>query len=97
VPLVYPKESSFYALGTWGIHEDKSACGIAHLERFEADLIELTLARGYHRYIQSEMPYGPRVYEHYFGQELYAKFRHVKQLQDPQAILNRNSVFPYKL
>jgi hypothetical protein len=94
-PLVYPKAMSFFAVGIWGVHEDPTLAVISKLEAFEADLMEITLERGYQRYIQSEMPRGPRIYKQYFGPELYSEYHHRKRSQDPDAIFNRGSVFPY--
>lgn len=56
--------------------------------------MQMALASGYRRYIQSELVSGPRVYAEYFGADILAKFRAVKQFTDPHTLFNRGWLFP---
>jgi FAD/FMN-containing dehydrogenase len=95
-PLLWPDFTSFYALGSWGVLEDITARGIQAVLAFEADFMDMALAKGYKRYVQSEVPCGPDLYERYFGPVVYSRFHALKQTQDPGNILNRNWVFAPK-
>ena len=60
---------------------------------FEADFMKIVLSNGYRRYVQAELPCGPSLYETYFGPELYARFRTLKQVYDPDNLFNRGWIF----
>jgi FAD/FMN-containing dehydrogenase len=92
-PLIWPQSTPCFAVGSWGRFNDLSASGIQRLMAFEADFMKVALRNGYKRYIQSEMACGPQLYEYCFGSEAYNKLRHLKQIQDPQHLINHGWVF----
>ena len=94
-PLVYPEACSFTATGAWGWLGDSSPDAMRKLFEFDGEFMALaTGTPGYRRYVQSELPGGPAVYERCFGEATYARFRKLKATFDPGSILNRGSVFP---
>jgi FAD/FMN-containing dehydrogenase len=92
-PLLWPHSTSYYAIGSWGILNDTTARGIENVLAFDADFMKIVFANGYRRYVQSELPSGPDLYERYFGPAVYNRFRALKQVQDPRNLLNRGWVF----
>jgi FAD/FMN-containing dehydrogenase len=66
---------------------------VEELLTFDAAVLALAIDHGYRRYVQSEIPAGPRFYRRYFGDELYKALWRRKRAQDPQNILNRGWVF----
>ena len=94
-PLVYPQARPFTATGAWGWLRDKSAEATQKLFEFDREFMALAQSRPYYRrYVQSELPSGPEVYERCFGPETYARFRQLKSELDPRGLLNRGTVFP---
>ena len=93
-PLVYPQARPVTATGAWGWLGDRSAAGIAKLAEFDREFGELSASKPhYRRYVQSELPAGPAVYERCFGERVYGEFRRLKAELDPAALLNRGTVF----
>jgi FAD/FMN-containing dehydrogenase len=91
--LLWPHPTPCYAVGSWGILNDTSLQGITQVLAFDSAFTELALINGYKRYIQSEAPSGPALYERYFGPEIYSHFRALKRALDPLDILNKGWVF----
>jgi FAD/FMN-containing dehydrogenase len=90
-PLFFDQGRELVALGVWGdILPGTSQQATDALER---DFMDLVRTKGFRRYIQSETPATPRVYESYFGPALYGKFRALKARYDPEHLINRGSVF----
>lgn len=92
-PLVWPYPTSCYAVGSWGILNGVTASTIQRVLQFDADFMEIALANGFRRYVQSELPSGPAFYERYFGPEFYSRFRALKQAHDPGNLFNQGWVF----
>src|SRR5258708_498909 len=93
-PLVYPYARRVTATGAWGWLTDSGIDRIAKLRDFDLEFMELGASRpDYRRYVQSEMPSGPGVYEKCFGPKIYAHFLRLKTKLDPKWLLNRGSVF----
>jgi FAD binding domain-containing protein len=92
-PLVWPYSTPCYAVGSWGILKDVTSRDVERVLAFDADFTEMTLANGYRRYVQSELPFGPDLYERYFGHDMFSRFRALKQAQDPLNLFNRGWVF----
>jgi len=92
-PLIWPYSSPCNAVGSWGILNDVTAHGIEGMLAFDSDFTEIALANGYRRYVQSEVPHGPALYERYFGLEVYSHFRILKREHDPRNLFNRGWVF----
>jgi FAD/FMN-containing dehydrogenase len=93
-PLVYPEARPFTATGAWGWLGDASREAVEKLLEFDRGFMTLAMSRpGYRRYIQSELPAGPQIYEQCFGPAIYAEFRRIKSDLDPKYLLNRGSVF----
>lgn len=93
-PLVYPEDRPFTATGAWGWLRDKSDAGTQRLLEFDSDFMALAQSRPYYRrYVQSELPSGPGIYERCFGPQTCASFRRLKSELDPRGLLNRGSVF----
>lgn len=94
-PLLYPEARPITATGAWGWLTDGSPAGRERLLEFDRDFMALALAEpAYRRYLQSELPGGPEVYEPCFGAQTYATLRRLKGELDPRGLLNRGSVFP---
>jgi FAD/FMN-containing dehydrogenase len=94
-PLVYPEARPFTATGAWGWLRDKSDAGTQRLFEFDRDFMALAESRPhYRRYVQSELPSGPGIYERCFGAETCASFRRLKSELDPRGLLTRGTVFP---
>jgi FAD/FMN-containing dehydrogenase len=91
-PLIYPHPEPFEALGIWGIPAG-SGSRLADLRAFEHDFMQMTIQRGYRRYIQSELPGDLDSYAQYFGAQLLSDFCDVKRQLDPDGLLNRETVF----
>jgi FAD/FMN-containing dehydrogenase len=65
------------------------------LLEFDRDFMALAQSEpAWRRYVQSELPGGPAVYEPCFGAPTYAELRRLKSELDPRHLLNRGSVFP---
>lgn len=95
-PLIYPEARPITATGAWGWLRGKTSEGTQKLLAFDRDFMALAHSRPYYRrYVQSELPSGPDVYEQCFGAETYAGFRRLKSDLDPRGLLNRGSVFPF--
>lgn len=93
-PLVYPEACAFTATGAWGWLRDRSAAGTRKLLEFDAEFMALAQSRPHlRRYVQSELPAGPAIYERCFGAQIYARFRQLKSELDPRGLLNRGAVF----
>jgi hypothetical protein len=92
-PLIWPHAAPFYAVGSWGIVKDVTSSDASGVLAFDAQFTEMALAHGYRRYVQSEVPCGPGLYERCFGSEVYGSFRALKEQQDPHDLLNRGWVF----
>lgn len=93
-PLVYPQARPITATGAWGWLSDKSASGVEKLLEFDREFGELAASEPlYRRYVQSELPAGPAVYERCFGPQVYAQFRRLKAELDPAALFNRGTMF----
>jgi FAD/FMN-containing dehydrogenase len=93
-PLVYPEARPFTATGAWGWLGDASREAVEKLLAFDRGFMALAMSRpGYRRYIQSELPAGPQIYEQCFGPAIYAELRRIKSELDPGYLLNRGSVF----
>jgi FAD/FMN-containing dehydrogenase len=92
-PLVWPHPTPCYAVGSWGILNDTTPQGIEKVLAFDADFMQIALRNGYRRYVQSELPSGPALYERYFGSQVFSQFRALKQAHDPANVLNRGWVF----
>jgi len=93
-PLIYPRARPVTATGAWGWLGDRSAAGVAKLAEFDREFGELAASNPrYRRYVQSELPAGPAVYERCFGPQVYDGFRRLKAELDPAALLNRGTVF----
>jgi phospholipid/cholesterol/gamma-HCH transport system permease protein len=74
---------------------DGSAAGRERLLEFDRDFMALAQSESaWRRYVQSELPGGPEVYEQCFGAQAYAVLRGLKAELDPRGLLNRGSVFP---
>jgi FAD/FMN-containing dehydrogenase len=93
-PLLYPKEASFFATGSWSHYENMTLDRISQMRSFEADFMDLAMSRKYRRYIQSEIPSDHEIYAQCFGPDILTSFREVKHSYDPRSIINRGSVFP---
>src|SRR5207247_4475562 len=94
-PLVYPEARPFTATGAWGWLSDASRQAVEKLLAFDRGFMALALSRpGYRRYIQSELPAGPQIYEQCFGRPLYEEFRRIKSELAPQNALNPGVTFP---
>ena len=93
-PLVWPEATSCYAVGSWGLLQDTSPDRMGRVLAFDADFMRAVHAKGYRRYVQSEVPSGPHIYARCFGNETYATFRGLKAARDPYELLNRGWVFP---
>lgn len=94
-PLIYPQARPITATGAWGWLSDRSAGGVEKLLEFDRQFGALAASEPhYRRYVQSELPAGPEVYERCFGARAYAEFRRLKAELDPAAVLNRGTVFP---
>jgi FAD/FMN-containing dehydrogenase len=94
-PLVHPEARAITATGAWGWLRDRSVAGTRKLLEFDADFMALAQSRPYYRrYVQSELPAGPEIYERCFGAQTYARFRQLKSALDPRGLLNRGTVFP---
>lgn len=94
-PLLYPKARPITATGAWGWLTDGSPGGRERLLEFDREFMALALAEpAYRRYVQSELPDGPEVYEQCFGAPTYAALHRLKAELDPRGLLNRGSVFP---
>lgn len=94
-PLLYPEARPITATGAWGWLTDSSPGGRERLLEFDRDFMALALAEpAYRRYVQSELPGGPEVYESCFGARTYEALRRLKAELDPRGLLNRGSVFP---
>jgi FAD/FMN-containing dehydrogenase len=94
-PLIFPHTSSFFAAGSWNSFPTVLPEHIARINSFEVDFMNLVLNRGYHRYIQTEIPLGPEVYTQYFAPDVLQAFQELKRHYDPGSILNRGSVFGF--
>lgn len=95
-PLLYPEARAVTATGAWGWLRDKSASGTERLLEFDRDF--MTLAEGepaFRRYVQSELPGEPEVYERCFGAQALGALRRLKAELDPRQLFNRGSVLPY--
>jgi len=95
-PLLYPEARAITATGAWGWLRDKSASGTERLLEFDRDF--MALAEGepaFRRYVQSELPGGPGVYERCFGAQALAGLGRLKAELDPRLLFNRGSVFPF--
>ena len=93
-PLVYPQSRPITATGAWGWLRDKSPAGTERLFAFDAEFMALAGSRPqYRRYVQSELPAGPEVFERCFGPAVYGELRRLKAELDPGALFNRGSVF----
>lgn len=93
-PLVYPFARSFTATGAWGWLTDTGTERLAKLRDFDAQFMELAASRAdYRRYVQSEMAFGPGIYQKCFGADIYRHFLALKAQLDPGSLLNRGSVF----
>jgi FAD/FMN-containing dehydrogenase len=93
-PLIYPEARPFTATGAWGWLGDRSRAGVERLLEFDRDFMAVAAGKPYYRrYVQSELPAGPEIYERCFGQELYAGLRRRKSELDPNALFNRGAVF----
>jgi FAD/FMN-containing dehydrogenase len=92
-PLIWPQATPFYAVGSWGTPKDGVSTDRSGVLEFDTEFTEMALAHGYRRYVQSEVPCGPHLYERCFGSEVYSRFRELKQHQDPDHLLNRGWVF----
>lgn len=94
-PLIYPQARPITATGAWGWLSDKSAGGVEKLLEFDRQFGALAASEPhYRRYVQSELPAGPDVYERCFGLQAYGEFRRLKAELDPAMLLNRGTVFP---
>jgi FAD/FMN-containing dehydrogenase len=93
-PLVYPHAERFVAVGTWGWYDRAAPGAVERVKALDDEFTWLALARKYYRYIQSELPSGPKVYELHWGRRTYAELRELKTRHDPDAILNPGWVFP---
>jgi FAD/FMN-containing dehydrogenase len=94
-PLLYPEARPVTATGAWGWLTDGSAAGRERLLEFDRDFMALAQSEpAWRRYVQSELPGGPEVYEPCFGAPTYAELRRLKCELDPRHLLNRGSVFP---
>lgn len=96
-PLMYPHASSFFAVGAWGFQRDQTSAGLAQLNAFEQDFMQLALDHGFERYIQSELASSAPLYRRYFAPDIFARFGATKRSFDPQSIFNRGWVFPFDL
>ncbi|HEY3493306.1 MAG TPA: FAD-binding oxidoreductase [Polyangiaceae bacterium] len=90
-PLFFDQGPALVALGVWG--DMKPGTSPETLVALERDFMDLIRSGGYRRYIQSETPSGPGLYESYFGARLYGEFRERKLRYDPDQLLNRGAVF----
>jgi FAD/FMN-containing dehydrogenase len=94
-PLIYPQARPITATGAWGWLSDQSTGGVEKLREFDRQFGTLAASEPhYRRYVQSELPAGPAVYERCFGPPVYAEFRRLKAELDPAALFNRGTVFP---
>jgi FAD/FMN-containing dehydrogenase len=94
-PLVYPEARALTATGAWGWLNERSGAAAQRLADFDRDFMALARSRPYfRRYVQSELPQGPEVYEACFGPAVYARLRELKRELDPRALFNRGAVFP---
>ena len=94
-PLIYPQARPITATGAWGWLSDQSAARVEKLLEFDRQFGALAASEPhYRRYVQSELPAGPAVYERYFGPRVYGELRRLKAELDPAALLNRGTVFP---
>jgi FAD/FMN-containing dehydrogenase len=94
-PLLYPQPRALTATGAWGWLRGTSAQHSERLFAFDRDFMALAASRAYfRRYVQSELPQGPAVYEACFGAAAYAALRALKASLDPRAVFNRGAVFP---
>jgi hypothetical protein len=89
-PLFYGRAGRFTAVGVWA-----RAPTAALKAEMESLFSELAASSGLRRYVQSETLEGPKAYREYFGEELYERFREMKERLDPQHLFNRDTVFPY--
>jgi FAD/FMN-containing dehydrogenase len=92
-PLLYPYTSSFFYTGSWNSFPTLLPEHVSRINSYEVDFMNLVQNRGYHRYIQTEIPFGPEVYTQYFAPDIMQSFRELKRCYDPASILNRDSVF----
>lgn len=93
-PLIYPQPRPITATGAWGWLNDASPGGVEKLLEFDRQFGALAASEPhYRRYVQSELPAGPAVYERCFGPDVYGELRRLKAQLDPAALLNRGTVF----
>jgi FAD/FMN-containing dehydrogenase len=94
-PLLYPRARALTATGAWGWLRGASAGHTERLFAFDRDFMALAASRPYfRRYVQSELPQGPAIYEACFGAATYAALRELKATLDPRSLFNRGAVFP---
>jgi FAD/FMN-containing dehydrogenase len=82
-PLVFPSPVDFCALFLWGKVPIGTAAGRRAVEALEEDFGALVLARGLHRYHQTEWV-GPRFdLARYYGDAAWAHFGALREAHDP--------------
>lgn len=93
-PLIYGEGIDLTATGAWGWLTDSSPQGLESLTEFDGDFQQMiTQNPHYRRYVQSELPSSPEIYQQCFGLPTYTAFREIKRQLDPGYLFNRGSVF----
>lgn len=92
-PLIHPAQESLVALGIWGEPWNGANFDIETLRLLEADFAELVREKPYfRRYVQAEFTFENFDYAMYFGPEVMAGFKRVKQQLDPRGIFGKGMI-----
>lgn len=91
-PLVYDKQSDFYAIGIWG-NKSSFPDSLVQLNNLEKNFDALVFKKNYRRYIQTEISSSPALYQRYYSKTTYAEFYKIKSTLDPKFLFNQRSFF----
>jgi FAD/FMN-containing dehydrogenase len=93
-PLLYPFDEDFLLIGFMAILGVGTPRHDAKIFAVEQEFVDIALRRNFKLYLQAEN-LGLRVdYKAYYGEEIYSKFRHLKESFDPHELFNRGVFFP---
>lgn len=91
--LVFPRVEPFHAMGIWGDVGEVTPELRLGLRALDRAATELAIARGYRRYVQTEIACSPETYRACFGDAIYAELRRLKAELDPGSLFGREAVF----
>lgn len=91
--LVFPRAEPFFAMGIWGAVGEVTERLRQGLFALDAAATELSIARGYRRYVQTEIACSPTTYRACFGEEVCSELRSIKREMDPDSLFGRGVVF----